>query len=89
MPIWTTRSSVRGRPVGFGSRSVTFLRCIGRMLATAGAMWSPVHLPDDPEEDWTLSPPPPGHPERLRPDVPLDAVERDLARRMSNPKESA
>lgn len=89
MPIRTPRSSVRGRPVGFWRGFTAFLQWIGRMLATAGAMWVPVHLPDDPAEERTLSQPPSGHPEQLCPDAPLSAVEQDLARRLSNPKEIA
>ncbi|WP_407550949.1 hypothetical protein QOM21_16685 [Streptomyces sp. Pv4-95] len=89
MPIWTTWSLVRGRPMGFWSASTALLRWIGRMLATAGAMWSPVPLPVDPAEERTLSQPPPGHPERFCPSVPLSAEEQDLARRLASPKESA
>ncbi|MFI0967700.1 DUF6059 family protein [Streptomyces sp. NPDC021080] len=33
--------------------------------------------------------PPPGHPERLRPDIPLSAVERNLARSLSHPEDTA
>nr|WP_248784770.1 DUF6059 family protein [Allokutzneria albata] len=58
-------------------------------LAAAGALW--VHIPplDDRAEPPVLLRPPPGHPERLRPDVPLSAAEQDLARRLLDPKEIA
>ncbi|POX42864.1 hypothetical protein C3486_02990 [Streptomyces sp. Ru73] len=65
------------------------LRWTGRMLATSGAMWLPVDLPGDPAAERTLSQPPPGHPEQFCPDTPLSPVEQDLARRLSNSKESA
>lgn len=57
------------------------LRAIGRSLAMASCMWVE-HLPvsDKPVRERIWVTPPPGHPERLRPDIPLSAVERHLAR---------
>ncbi|MCX5141944.1 DUF6059 family protein [Streptomyces sp. NBC_00338] len=63
------------RPLcGFGARLV---RSFYRALIAAGRIW--VHIPD--------CPPPPPHPcelERLRPDIPLSAVEIALDRQLSD-----
>ncbi|WP_051796674.1 DUF6059 family protein [Streptomyces sp. NRRL S-87] len=52
------------------------LRAVYRTLSAAGAMWV-----------WTppveLCGPAPGHPERLRPDVPFDATELALFRQLT------
>lgn len=89
MPVQTTRSSVREGHVGFRSKAAAFLRWVGRALVAAGAIWVYVPPPGDPAEQWVLPQPPPGHPEQLRPDIPLSVEERDLARRLLNPKEIA
>ncbi|NEC87984.1 hypothetical protein G3I71_19590 [Streptomyces sp. SID12501] len=62
---------------------------VGRALIAAGAIWVYVPPLGDPARQWVLPQPPPGHPEQLRPDIPLSAEERDLARRLLNPKEIA
>ncbi|TJZ52220.1 hypothetical protein FCH28_20055 [Streptomyces piniterrae] len=62
------------------------MRWVGRSLIAVGAIWVYVPPLDDPAEEWGLDRPPPGHPEQLRPDIPLSAVEQDLARRLSNPE---
>ncbi|MGW1234845.1 DUF6059 family protein [Streptomyces californicus] len=89
MTVQTTRPSVTETHVGFWSVTAASLRWTGRALAAAGALW--VHIPslDDRAEPPVLLRPPPGHPERLRPDVPLSAAEQDLARRLLDPKEIA
>ncbi|MER6471599.1 DUF6059 family protein [Streptomyces collinus] len=84
-----------GRVLGDGglvdARSITtaLLRAIGRSLAAAGSFWIYVPVPDDLWREPTLPGPPPGHPERLRPDIPLSAVERHLARSLSHSEDTA
>ncbi len=89
MPVRSTRSSVTEGPVGFRSKAVIFLCWVGRALATSGALWGHLPPPGDPAGPWALTQPPPGHPEQLRTDIPLSAEERDLARRLLDPKEIA
>ncbi len=89
MPVQTTRSSVTEGHVDSWPKMAAFLRWVGQSLVAAGAIWVYVPPPQDPAEEWMLSQPPPGHPEQLRSDLPLTAEERDLARRLSNPKETA
>ncbi|MGI5377669.1 DUF6059 family protein [Streptomyces sp. CA-251387] len=81
--------------MGAWSITTAFLRAIGRSLAAAGAIWVYIPVPDESGQEWVpddkriLLKPPPGHPERLRPDVPLSAVERHLARSLSHPEDNA
>ncbi|WP_329239505.1 hypothetical protein OHB07_38560 (plasmid) [Streptomyces sp. NBC_00111] len=89
MPVQTIGSSVTERHVASWSKTAAFLRWVGRSLAAAGAIWVHVPPPDDPAGQGVMLRPPPGHPEQLRPDIPLSAEERDLARRLLNPKEIA
>ncbi|WP_240805970.1 DUF6059 family protein [Streptomyces sp. BPSDS2] len=89
MPVRTIRSSVTEKHVGFRSKATAFLWWVGRALAAAGALWVHIPPPDDEAGQEVLLQPPPGHPEQLRPDVPLSVEERDLARRLLNPKEIA
>ncbi|MFJ4279518.1 DUF6059 family protein [Streptomyces massasporeus] len=69
-------------------------RAIFRSLVAAGAIWVYIPLPEEPgrerapEQTRALIKPPPGHPERLRPDIPLSAVERNLARSLSHPEDT-
>ncbi|MGW0337522.1 DUF6059 family protein [Streptomyces sp. NPDC003011] len=56
------------------SFSVWLLRAVQESLIAFGRIW--VWIP--PVSETPLEGPPPGHPERLRPDVPLSAVERKL-----------
>ncbi len=77
------------------SITTAFVRAIGRSLVAAGAIWVYIPIPEEPgqervpEQKRTLLKPPPGHPERLRPDIPLSAVERNLARSLSHPEDTA
>ncbi|MFE3637880.1 DUF6059 family protein [Streptomyces sp. NPDC059168] len=71
-------------------------RCVGRWVAlwavrgTKGVWWGLVAFGEAvlggfPQggEGEPLAGPLPGHPERLRPDVPLSAMERELARELA------
>lgn len=78
-----------GGDVDAWSITASFLRAVGRSLAAAGAIWVCIPVPDESAREWILLTPPPGHPERLRPDVPLSAVERHLARSLSHPEDLA
>ncbi|MFF7734913.1 DUF6059 family protein [Streptomyces sp. NPDC007984] len=51
-------------------------------------MWVHIPPPEEPGQEAPLRTPPPGHPERLRPDIPLSAVERNLARSLSHPEDT-
>ncbi|MFJ3659051.1 DUF6059 family protein [Streptomyces sp. NPDC090119] len=69
------------------SLTSAFLRGLGRSLAAAGYFWIYLPPPDEPVRGRDLLGPPPGHPEQVRPDLPLSAVERHLARSLSHPKD--
>lgn len=69
-----------------------FLRPVGRVLAEAGSVWVVLLPAGEPEggatDDaaGTRAPgPPPGHPERLRPDVPLTPLELALRAELADP----
>ena len=65
------------RRVRRAARALT--ACVWQCLVASGA----VHLAGErarAEAGRLLHAPPPGHPERLRPDVPLTALERSLLR---------
>ncbi|MEU2154405.1 DUF6059 family protein [Streptomyces sp. NPDC019396] len=51
-------------------------------LVAAGWMWIGVPVPAPRTAHPGLRPPPPGHPERVRPDIPLTPVERVLRRQL-------
>ncbi|MDH6222913.1 DUF6059 family protein [Streptomyces pseudovenezuelae] len=73
-----------------GHLAVACLRALFRALATAGCMWvGHLPVPDEPARERIWATPPPGHPERLRPDIPLSEVERHLARSLSRPEDIA
>ncbi|MFD4790821.1 DUF6059 family protein [Streptomyces sp. NPDC058459] len=71
------------------SITAAFLRGFGRSLAAAGCFWIYIPPADETVRGRDLLGPPPGHPERVRPDLPLSAVERHLARSLSHPKDNA
>ncbi|MDX6349579.1 MAG: hypothetical protein QOF84_4369 [Streptomyces sp.] len=54
------------------------LRSIYNAVIAAGSIW--VHIPPLPP----LSGPPPGHPERPCPDIPLSALEQTLEREFAS-----
>lgn len=63
------------------------LREVSRAVTAGGLLWVCVPPVDEPGEATGPSPtpsagPPPGHPEKLRPDVPPNAVERLLQRQL-------
>lgn len=78
----------------------TCLRPVGRALVEAGSLWVWVPPlgenppPDEPPDPPTGCPaaartpaqgPPPAHPERLRPDIPLSPVELALRAQLGDP----
>lgn len=56
-----------------------------RAMVAAGWMWLGVAMPPPVTPQRPLRPPPPGYPERLRPDVPLTSTERALERQLKRP----
>ncbi len=60
---------------------VRLLRVVYESLVAFGHLWI-LHPPPPPDVPTApaLTDPPPGHPERLCPELPLIAVERELAR---------
>ncbi|WP_406379456.1 DUF6059 family protein [Streptomyces sp. NBC_01618] len=60
----------------------SLLRPVGRALVQAGAMW--VIVPSVDPGPVRGADPPPSHPERLRPDVPLTEAERALQEQLQD-----
>ncbi|MFD9443873.1 DUF6059 family protein [Streptomyces sp. NPDC060006] len=61
---------------------------VGHALAAAGWIWvglagAGTPPPPRPEQGPPLRPPPRGHPERLRPDIPLTCTERHIERELT------
>ncbi|MFD5425536.1 DUF6059 family protein [Streptomyces sp. NPDC127084] len=52
-------------------------------LVAAGWIWIGVPAPAPGTAHPGLRPPPPGHPERVRPDIPLTPAERRLRRQLT------
>ncbi|MEU0663673.1 DUF6059 family protein [Streptomyces lavendulocolor] len=65
--------------------TLRFLRGCYDALAAAGWLWLGVPMPPPPEQRPALRPPPHGHPERLRPDLPPSDAERALWRQLLEP----
>ncbi|OAL13021.1 hypothetical protein A4V12_22670 [Streptomyces noursei] len=65
--------------------ALRFLRGCYDALAAAGWLWLGVPMPPPPEQRPTLRPPPHGHPERLRPDLPPSEAERALWQQLLEP----
>ncbi|MFF8293464.1 DUF6059 family protein [Streptomyces sp. NPDC016309] len=62
-----------------------FLRGCYDALAAAGWLWLGVPMPPPLEARPPLRPPPHGHPERLRPDLPPSDAELALWRQLMEP----
>ncbi|WP_055587541.1 DUF6059 family protein [Peterkaempfera griseoplana] len=58
------------------------LRRLGEGVIAAGCLW--VYVPPV-EDEWQPAGPPPRHPERLRPDLPLSEIELLLERSLTAP----
>lgn len=65
--------------------AVRFLRGCYDALAAAGWLWLGLPMPPPPEPRPELRPPPHGHPERVRPDLPPSDAELALWHQLREP----